>query len=70
MISGALMLPISKEMPLNKLIKKYLLKYGAVILIFGWGYSFAEVFFIDKTVSISVFNISLIRMIEILVLDV
>lgn len=49
MITGALMLPDKKEMGIKKLLSRYLLKYGLVIIIFGSGYALLEEVFTKKT---------------------
>lgn len=45
MISGALLLDPKKEMTLEKLLKRYILKYAGVILTFCWLFAFMEIVF-------------------------
>ena len=47
MISGALLLNPKKEITLERLLKRYILKYAGVILTFCWLFSFIEIIF-DK----------------------
>lgn len=63
MISGALLLPPEKKMPLEKL-KSYLVKYGAVILVFGWGFALAEEVFAYKSLAQSYFYTSFLNMLQ------
>ena len=42
MITGVLFLNPEKELPIDKLIKKYLVKYVAVLVLFGWGFALIE----------------------------
>lgn len=49
MISGALLLPPEKSIPFEKLIKKYVAKYTAVIVVFGWGFAFLEELFHNRS---------------------
>ncbi len=48
MITGALMLNPEKEITIEKLLKKYVLRYCLVLLIFGWGYAYIELLFSSK----------------------
>lgn len=54
MISGALLLSPDREMPIKKLIHNYILKYGAVIILFGWAFAFLEEIFHAKTFSLAI----------------
>ena len=45
MISGALLLSPSKEITLERLLKRYVLKYAGVIAIFCWLFAFIEIVF-------------------------
>ena len=42
MISGALLLNTDKEITIEKILKKYILRYCLVLLIFGWAYAYIE----------------------------
>lgn len=64
MISGALMFPPEKDLTIKKLLRRYILKYGAVIVIFGWVYALLEDFFNYHEISISSFIRSFIGMLE------
>ena len=64
MISGALMLDSKKELTIEKLFKKYILKYAAVILVFGWGYAFIEEVFNDRSISLGHFVRSFCNMLQ------
>lgn len=64
MISGALILPPEKSIPYDKLIKKYVLKYAAVIVVFGWGFAFMEELFTRKTVAPDMFLVSFVNMLQ------
>lgn len=64
MISGALLLNPAKDIPLNKLIKKYIVKYVGVLFVFGWGYAFIEEIFVNRVVSLSVFLNSWYNMLQ------
>lgn len=62
MISGALMLSPDKELPLKKLLSRYLLKYGLVIVVFGWAFAGIERFFVSRKVSVDLFTGSFVDM--------
>ena len=62
MISGALMLSPSKDLPIKKLLRRYLLKYGLVILVFGWGFAAIERYFVSHTVSVDLVTGSFVDM--------
>lgn len=64
MISGALMLNPAKEITIEKLVKKYILKYALVILVFGWGYAFIEEVFNDRSISLGHFVRSFYNMLQ------
>ena len=51
MITGVLFLNPQKELPLEKLFKKYLSRFAIVILTFGTLYSLMELVFVDRTFS-------------------
>ena len=48
MISGALLLNPEKEMPVAKILKRYVLRYCWILLIFAWGYAYLELLFQSK----------------------
>lgn len=62
MISGALILPPVKELPLKKLLGRYLLKYGLAIVVFGWVFATIERYFVSKKLSIDLFTGSFMDM--------
>lgn len=64
MISGALMLSPKKEIPISKLVKKYILRYIGVIAIFGWGFAIIENVFVDKKLSLITFYKGFIDMLS------
>lgn len=64
MISGALILPPEKSISFDKLIKKYVLKYAAVIVVFGWGFAFIEEIFKRKTITPGMFWVSFLNMLQ------
>ena len=64
MITGALMLDQSRTMDINKLWSKYIVKYLAVILIFGWGFAVIEEVFISKSITADTFLRAFISMIQ------
>lgn len=51
MISGALLLHPNKQITIRNLLKKYVLRYVLVIIIFGWAFAFLEVTFTERTIS-------------------
>lgn len=64
MITGTLLLNPNKEIPLKKLINKYILRYLIVILVFGWGFSFMEEIFKNKSFSSVAMATSFINMLQ------
>lgn len=62
MISGALILSPDRELPLKKLLRRYLLKYGFVIVVFGWFFAAIERYFVSKKMSIDLFTGSFLDM--------
>ena len=64
MITGALLLDSQKEITINKILKKYVLRYCWVLLIFGWGFSYLELFAQTKKIIISDFFISFVNMLQ------
>ena len=64
MISGALLLNPKKEMTLEKLLKKYLLKYACVILIFCWAFAWLEIVFDRRDVRLAYFSQSFLDMLQ------
>lgn len=64
MISGALLLNPNKELTIKKLLKNYLLKYGLVIIVFGWGFAALEEIFQEHTINTSTFIKSFINMLQ------
>ena len=64
MISGALMLNPAKEMPIKKLCTRYILKYAAVIVVFGWAFAFLEQFFNTKSIKLVMFWDSFVNMLS------
>ena len=64
MISGALLLSPEKKLPLEKLLKKYILKYSAVIVLFGWAFAFMEEVFKTHSISVSVIASSFLNMLQ------
>lgn len=54
MISGALLLDPKKDISIEKLLKKYILKYVCVLLTFGWFYAVVEEVFTRKTFNLPV----------------
>lgn len=51
MITGVLFLNLDKELPLSKLLKKYIFRFVLVIAIFGTLYSFMELLFSDRNIT-------------------
>ena len=64
MISGALLLNSKKEMTLGKLLKKYILKYACVILIFCWAFALIEIVFDKHDIQLAYFLQSFINMLQ------
>lgn len=64
MISGALLLNPKKEITLGKLLKKYLLKYASVILIFCWGFALIEIVFNKHDIQLIYFLQSFLNMLQ------
>ncbi len=64
MISGALLLDPKKEMTLGKLLKKYLMKYAGVILIFCWAFALIEIVFDKHDIQLIYFPQSFLNMIQ------
>jgi len=54
MISGALLLNPEKDISIEKLLKRYILKYSCVLLTFGWFYAVLEEAFIGKTFHLTI----------------
>ena len=64
MISGALLLNPKKEMTLGKLLKKYILKYACVILIFCWAFALIEIVFDKHDIQLAYFLQSFLNMLQ------
>ena len=64
MISGALLLNPQKVITLEKLIKKYIVKYTAVIVIFGWAFALIEEVFHHRDFSFSYLGTSFVNMLQ------
>ena len=64
MITGALMLDPNRQMSLNKLIKKYILKYALVILVFCWFFALLEEYFNTKELTLNMFGTSFFAMLQ------
>lgn len=62
MISGALLLNPKKEISLGKLLKKYILKYACVILIFCWAFALIEIVFDKHDIQFAYFLQSFLNM--------
>lgn len=56
MISGALLLTPDREIPINKLVRRYILRYCLVILTFGFFFSIIQEFFALRSVTPSLFT--------------
>ena len=55
-------MPPVKELPLKKLLGRYLLKYGLAIVVFGWVFATIERYFVSKKLSIDLFTGSFMDM--------
>lgn len=64
MISGALLLNPKKEMTLERLLKRYILKYAGVILTFCWLFSFIEIVFDSHAIRPVYFLRSFLNMLQ------
>ena len=64
MITGALLLNPGKEITIGKIMKKYVLRYSIVLLIFGWGYAYLEMLFISKRFVWADLGISFVNMLQ------
>lgn len=64
MISGTLFLNPDKGITLERLVKRYVLKYVLVIVVFGWGFAFVEEVFRHHKIAFSYLLTSFINMIE------
>ena len=64
MISGALLLNPKKEMTLEKLLKKYLLKYACVIIVFCWAFAWIEIVFDQHDIQLAYFLQSFLNMLQ------
>lgn len=63
MISGALLLDPQKEISASKL-GSYIVKYGADIIIFGWGFAFLESVFTTRKIGLTEISDSFINMLS------
>lgn len=64
MITGALMLAPDRQMSLDKLLKKYILKYALVILVFCWFFALLEELFNTKEITLTMFGTSFLAMLQ------
>ena len=64
MITGALMLNPNKQISLEKLFKKYILKYSLVILVFCWFFALLEEYFYVKELTFNIFITSFFSMLQ------
>ena len=64
MISGALLLNPEKEITVEKVLKKYVLRYFWILLIFGWGYAYAELLFDSKRFYLKDVLMSFVNMLQ------
>lgn len=61
MITGYLLLKPAKEISYEKIFKKYIPRMLVVLLLFGTVFAWVELFFVDRTISISQIGVALLN---------
>lgn len=64
MITGALFLDKRKEITIDKLLKKYILKYTIVVIVFSWVFAMANMYVRTRQISLENILLSFQMMIE------